>query len=300
MRFYSGSVINIHKRSKYLKLESLHNDSIINNGVYGRMKVILHKLGRASEGQGFRGLQDEAEPYTKMQHDYYQIRASSWTTKSRNHVVGLFDEHNEASCYDVMLEGFDTANMKMLDFGCGPGRNIVKLAPKFSAIDGADIAFTNLENAQIWIDLNANLFEEDQEINLYQCNGADLAEIKGDQYDMVYSTIVLQHIPIHKLRLRYFKEFFRVLKPGGWISLQMGFGRGPRSNSITVDYHENAWGARETNGRRDVSIDDPEDLRKDIEDGTGFENFSYSMSHPIPKDSETHTHWIYFRAQKPK
>ena len=268
------------------------------------MKVTLHGLSKASEGQGFlakKGPQEDlAEPFTKMQHGYYQQKAHAWTSKSRNPVVGLFDEHNEASCYDVMLAGFDTADMKMLDFGCGPARNIVKLAPKFSVIDGADISFKNLENAEGWLDLNENLFEKDQEVHLFQCNGANLSEIASDQYDMVYSTIVLQHIPIHELRLRYFKEFLRVLKPGGWISLQMGFGRGPRSDSITVDYHENEWGARETNGRRDVSIDDPEDLRKDIEDGAGFENFSYSMSHPIPKDSATHTHCIYFRAQKPK
>ncbi len=272
------------------------------------MKVTLHKLGRASEGQGFlakKGAeQDEAEPYTKMQFDYYEAKADRWTAEDRNFVVGLFDEHNEASCYDVMLEGFDTLKMKMLDFGCGPARNIVKLAPKFSVIDGADISLKNLQKAEFWIRQNfmqdENLFREDQEINLYQCNGVDLAEIKRDQYDMVYSTIVLQHLPIHKLRLRYFKEFFRVLKPGGWISLQMGFGRGPRSDRITVGYHDNKWGARGTNGRCDVSIDDPEDLRKDIEDEVGFENFSYSMSHPIPRDSETHTNWIYFRAQKPK
>lgn len=272
------------------------------------MEVTLHGLTKSSDGQGFvakKGPQEDlAEPFTKMQHDYYQQKAHGWSSKYRNPVVGSFDEHNEASCYDVMLEGFDTASMKMLDFGCGPARNIVKLAPKFSAIDGADISFKNLENAEAWIHENfpqdEKMFKEDQEVHLFQCNGANLSEIASDQYDMVYSTIVLQHIPIHELRLRYFKEFLRVLKPGGWITLQMGFGRGPRSDSITVDYHENEWGARETNGRRDVSIDDPEDLRKDIEDSAGFENFSYSMSHPIPKDSATHTNWIYFRAQKPK
>tara|TARA_B100000131_G_C18079209_1_gene597580 strand:- start:32 stop:871 length:840 start_codon:yes stop_codon:yes gene_type:complete len=268
------------------------------------MKVTLHKLGRASEGQGFlakRGAeQDEAEPYTKMQFDYYESKAGRWTTEDRNFVVGLFNEHNEASCYDVMLEGFDTSRMKMLDFGCGPARNIVKLAGDFKEFDGVDISQRNLTNAETWLRKNEGLFREDQEINLYQCNGADLAEIKSDQYDMVYSTIVLQHIPIHKLRLRYFKEFFRVLKPGGWISLQMGFYSGPREGRAAVSYHANKWGARGTNGRCDVSIDDPEDLRKDIEDEVGFENFSYSMSHPIPKDSKIHTNWIYFRAQKPK
>lgn len=270
------------------------------------MNIIFHQLSEASQGRGFlsknEGKEDIAEPFTKMQHAHYQGKAANWSADKRNFVVGLFDEHNESSIYDVMLEGFDTSNMKMLDFGCGPGRNIVKLAPKFSAIDGVDISFRNLERAESWIRqnflLDENLFEEDQEVHLFHCNGADLSEIESEQYDMVYSTIVLQHIPIHELRLRYFKEFFRVLKPGGWISLQMGYGLGPRSHAITKKYHENAWGARETNGRCDVSIDNVDDLQKDIVETVGFKNFSHSLSKPIPENCETHTHWIYFRAQK--
>jgi ubiquinone/menaquinone biosynthesis C-methylase UbiE len=253
------------------------------------MEIITH---------GLRGKGISDSGYTRMQLQHYQSHAAEWSLAKKNLVVGLFDEHNESSIYDVMIEGFDTSNMKMLDFGCGPGRNIVKLSDKFKEIDGVDIASRNLENAKLWIETNEEKFRPDQTINLYECNGTDLSLIEGATYDMVYSTIVLQHIPVHELRLDYFKEFFRVLKPGGWISLQMGYGLGPRSDAITKKYHENAWGVRETNGRCDVSIDNVDDLQKDIIETVGFKNFSHSLSTPIPENCETHTHWIYFRAQK--
>ena len=171
------------------------------------MKIITHGLDYYQHLHDIIG----RSAYTRMQLEYYQGKAANWSTDKRNFVVGLFDEHNESSIYDVMLERFDTSNMKMLDFGCGPGRNIVKLSDKFKEIDGVDIAPRNLENAKLWIETNEEKFRPDQTINLYECNGTDLRLIEDATYDMVYSTIVLQHIPIHELRLRYFKEFLRVL-----------------------------------------------------------------------------------------
>ena len=262
------------------------------------MKVIIHNLDdhRHPRVLGRAG----AAGYTKMQYKQYQGRAAQWSLKNKNPVVGMFKEHNNAEEYDVMLEGFNTATMKMLDFGCGPGRNIVKLCRQFKSIDGVDIAPRNLENAEKWIEVNQENFRDDQAINLYQCNGTNLDPINNETYDMVYSTIVLQHIPIHELRLGYFKEFFRVLKPGGWISLQMGYGLDSNSKSKTKMYHENAWSVRQTNGRCDVSIENADDLKNDLVDTVGFKNFSHSLSKAFTTpEAKIHTHWIYFRAQKP-
>src|SRR3954469_16590240 len=93
------------------------------------------------------------------------------------------------------------------------------MAGRVHRIDDVDIAARNLENAKLWLAQH-----KVENSNLYLCNGLDLSAIDDNQYDLIISTICLQHICVHDIRLNYFKEFFRVLKPGGRVSLQMGYG----------------------------------------------------------------------------
>lgn len=227
--------------------------------------------------------------YTKMQKDFYDREASNWSIDKRNPVVGSFDAHNSWSGYRLLFEGLgDTSKSSMLDFGCGPGRNIVKYHDSFERIDGVDISQVNLDKARLWIEKNGKFKNQ----RLFLCNGVDLSCIDSEQYDIVMSTIALQHICVHDIRLNYFREFFRVLKQGGTFTAQMGFGSGKKES---VNYYENFYDAKSTNSWCDVRVESPDQLKTSLQQ-CGFTNFSFVIDKVGPGDN--HNNWIFFRATK--
>jgi ubiquinone/menaquinone biosynthesis C-methylase UbiE len=231
--------------------------------------------------------------YSRMQEKAYEDLASRWTPEERDHVVGSFDQHNSWADYDEFLfKGVETQDLVALEFACGPGRNIVKFWSRFKQIDGVDIASENLDNARLWIDHNGL---NSGQPRLFKSSGEDIAVVTDDAgYDVVFSTIALQHICIHEIRLKLVHEFARVLKPGGWFCAQMGFGP-RRVGHSGVGYYENFYDATHTNGGCDCCVTDPMQLQGDLETA-GFGNFSYDIRPVGPGDN--HDNWIFFRAQK--
>lgn len=225
-----------------------------------------------------------------MQRTVYENEARQWNINNLDPVVGSFIEHNNWSDYEFLFKDIENLNDKVvLDFGCGPGRNIVKYSNTFKRIDGVDIAETNLRNAFIWIRHN-NI--DLQKHNLFLCNGIDLNNIDNEEYDIVMSTICMQHICVYKIRYNYFKEFYRVLKPGGHITIQMGYGTPSR---MTVDYYDDYYEAKATNRGCDTNISDYKQVEKDLL-SIGFKNFKYYIRPTGPGDC--HPNWIFFNAQK--
>jgi ubiquinone/menaquinone biosynthesis C-methylase UbiE len=233
---------------------------------------------------------DPKNKYTVMQQNQYDYEASAWSLTNKDPVVGSFDLHNQWIDYDVYLfKSIDTNGKTALDFGCGPGRNIVKFANRFQTIDGVDISEGNLEKALVWFQEN-NLATTPK---LFKNNGIDLSNIKSESYDVVFSTICLQHICVYDIRYSLLNEFFRVLKPGGHFCAQMGFG--PR-HPTSVGYYENFYDAHGTNSACDVRIESVDEIKSDLEK-IGFTNFEYDIRPVGPGDH--HSEWIFFRARKP-
>lgn len=226
-----------------------------------------------------------------MQQKLYDHQANEWSETNRDPVVGSFDKHNAWKDYDEFLfKDIETKGKVALDFGCGPGRNIAKFADRFEQIDGADISQINLDKALIWCKKNNVSFIP----KLYKSNGVDLSGISDNFYDIVFSTICLQHICVYDIRFNLFKEFFRVLKSDGYFCAQMGFGN-HLLKSNGVKYYDNYYDAKATNGANDVVIEDANCLKKDLE-LIGFVNFDYDIRPVGPGDG--HSNWIFFRAQK--
>lgn len=228
--------------------------------------------------------------YSKMQEDSYEYEASYWSVDNRNPVVGTFDAHNAWSDYDVYLfKNIDTTNLTALEFGCGPGRNIVRFNKRFSKIDGVDIAQKNLDNAKLW--MSHNNIDPNTSI-LYKNNGSTIDIVPSDSYDIVYSTICFQHICVHSIRYSLLEDFYRVLKSGGSICFQQGFGN---SHPRTVGYFENFFDAPGTNSLMDHRLENIDDLKNDLEK-IGFNSFEYDIRPVGPGDG--HTNWIFWRAKK--
>jgi SAM-dependent methyltransferase len=228
--------------------------------------------------------------YLVMQRDFYERAAtlSDYSHEIVDHdLVGHYHEHDAWPDYDAFLMRGLEGGVAM-DFACGPGRNIIKYHDRFTRIDGTDISPQNLKNAEV------NLARADVAgANLYCTHGADLGGAPSGEYDLVFSTIAMQHIAMHEVRLAILKDMHRVLKPGGHISIQMGFGPGKPGS---VDYYANAGDARSTNGGVDTRVESPDQVRGDLK-AIGFEDFEHWIRPTGPGD--IHPHWIFFRARKP-
>lgn len=222
------------------------------------------------------------------------VGGSDWELRTSNpQLIGFLPAHNDHKDYDLMFEDFgDLSQLTVLDFGCGPGRNLVKYHSTFARIDGIDISQMCLDRAAIYLQHPPHAVPPNK-YTLYKTNGVDLREVLDNKYDLIMSTICMQHISVHEIRYNIFKDMLRVLKPGGWITIQMGYGE----RIGGVEYYVNFYDAEKTNGYCDVRVREPGQLEKDLAE-IGYTNFQFTLRPVGPGDG--HTCWIFFRAQKPQ
>lgn len=225
--------------------------------------------------------------YTQMQLKSYEYEGMSGRMNKENH-----GHHNANPDYWNILVG-DTSDSSYkdkvgLDFGCGCGRNVQNMVTRFKRFDGVDISPTLVSQARANILKDGN---DESTFAVYACSGVSLDVLKDNEYDFIMSTIVLQHICVHSIRVGYFREFFRVMKAGGLLSFQMGFG----SRSGSVGYFENYYGADGTNGGCDTRVENPDDLVNDLKNA-GFVNVTYVIRPPF---QDMHSNWIFVKATKP-
>jgi ubiquinone/menaquinone biosynthesis C-methylase UbiE len=119
----------------------------------------------------------------------------------------------QAALQRIATHGIGLNFEKALDFGCGPGRITQALAEHFREVHGVDIAASIIAKAR---ELNKH-----GERCAYHLNDRpDLRLFEANTYDLVYSWLVLQHMP-KQLSLGYLAEFARVTKPGGVMVFQI-------------------------------------------------------------------------------
>jgi SAM-dependent methyltransferase len=109
--------------------------------------------------------------------------------------------------------GLAPGRLRALDFGCGVGRLSQALAAHADEVIGLDIAPSMLEKAR-------ELDRSGSRVRFVLNQKPDLAIIATGSVDIVYSSLVLQHMPIELAR-GYLREFVRVLAPGGVAVFQV-------------------------------------------------------------------------------
>lgn len=109
--------------------------------------------------------------------------------------------------------GIELRHGRALDFGCGVGRLTQALCLHFDECHGVDIAPSMIEAARA--------FNRHGDKCHYHLNEADnLQMFADDQFDFIYTVIVLQHMQPAYSR-RYLQEFMRILAPGGLLVFQL-------------------------------------------------------------------------------
>lgn len=102
---------------------------------------------------------------------------------------------------------------RALDFGCGVGRLSRPLAERFRECVALDISEGMVKLAR---ELN-----EDRPNCRFLVNVApDLGQLETESFDLVYSSLVLQHMPSVEVVEAYVSEFLRILRPGGLAVFQ--------------------------------------------------------------------------------
>jgi SAM-dependent methyltransferase len=99
---------------------------------------------------------------------------------------------------------------RALDFGCGVGRLTRALGGRFEHALGLDVSEGMIERARA---MNADVSATEFRVN----DAPDLASLDDDSVDLVYSSIVLQHLPSTRDIERYVGEFLRVTRPDGIV-----------------------------------------------------------------------------------
>ncbi|MYR33875.1 methyltransferase domain-containing protein [Nocardiopsis alba] len=100
---------------------------------------------------------------------------------------------------------------RVLDFGCGAGRLSNALAAHFDRVVGVDISAPMLDEAR-------RLDRSQGRIDFRLNERPDLSAFEDDSFDLVYTDLVLQHLPTD-LAEGYLREFARVVRPGGAMVL---------------------------------------------------------------------------------
>jgi len=100
---------------------------------------------------------------------------------------------------------------KVLELGCGPGRNAIYLSNQGFEVDAVDLSELSIQWA------NERAKNRSLHVNFIQKNIFDF-DIQDGVYDMVYDSGCFHHIAPHR-RMNYLSLIEKALKPGGVFGL---------------------------------------------------------------------------------
>ena len=184
-------------------------------------------------------------------------------------IVGNYDWHEafpyeqhlflDKNTQEPLAAGDD---VKVLDFACGPGRMVNRARQLFNKVDGIDISEYAIDYAQKHFDGS----------EFFVSSGIDVGNAPANTYDIVFSTIAIQHIPCKTIRENIFRGIESLLKPEGFMSIQIAYHPTRTAGVWSPDtehasYDSDFWNATATNGHADMVINENDlpKLKSDLE-----------------------------------
>lgn len=194
-----------------------------------------------------------SEVYLDMQRTFY----NDPRVDVEKHIVG-YPEHNFKIPYETMilykngdirypLFPYIGGDFKALDYGCGPGRMVERMSKFINRVDGVDISPRLIEIAKKETTSNSRFF-------VTKGDGIPLKSTFVEHYDLVFSTLCLQHIPVRSLRNKIIHSCYEVLRHGGKAVFQMLFNFKGTIPPEHRDWFAEYTDAPATNSAHDVHI----------------------------------------------
>ena len=101
-----------------------------------------------------------------------------------------------------------------VEIGCGIGRLLKPIAQRCRAAIGVDISETMVQYSN-------NFLADTPNARVHVNDGSSLGMIADSTVDFVYSHLAFQHITRYEIVESYLAEIARVLKPGGYLRVQI-------------------------------------------------------------------------------
>jgi SAM-dependent methyltransferase len=135
-----------------------------------------------------------------------------------NRLLGNVDNY----LLDQLLKGRFTKEMKILDVGCGEGRNAVYFLQKNYSIFGIDPNEVAIQYCRYL----AKSIQPETDIHRFQVGDGAAIPFHAAAFDAVISSAVLHFADGHAHFWQMISEINRILKPGGifWMRMCTGFG----------------------------------------------------------------------------
>ncbi|MEI5906611.1 class I SAM-dependent methyltransferase [Bacillus spongiae] len=128
----------------------------------------------------------------------------------RNKAIPFFENIPDENLVSYFEQNQSFAR-KILELGCGPGRNALFLAEQGCEVDAVDCSQSSLE----WAKERSE--ERGVKINYIHSDLFDL-QVEEGAFDFVYDSGCFHHIAPHR-RLNYVSLVEKALKPGGYFAL---------------------------------------------------------------------------------
>lgn len=206
--------------------------------------------GYAYKLYGGNAYEDQMIAYAQMSK-----RFMNKPMKSPLDIVGNYEWHQEFPYEQYLFYNqnnaplVDFANARVLDFGGGPGRMVERARKLFKQVDSVDISEYATAYARATFPGS----------NFYVSSGIDVGDVPENTYDIVFSTIAIQHIPCKAVRLNIFRGIYNSLKVGGYMSIQVAYNPTHVAGVWSPDtehasYDSDFFNAKATNGHADMVI----------------------------------------------
>jgi ubiquinone/menaquinone biosynthesis C-methylase UbiE len=111
----------------------------------------------------------------------------------------------------------------MVELGCGAGRMTPNFARRYGRVLALDLSAEMLQRAR-------QIHAQQKNILWLRVSGADLGCLASDSANLIFSYLVLQHLPSEELVFSYVREMLRVLRPGGAFLFQFNGSHQPTMN----------------------------------------------------------------------